>query len=113
MDISELFKMIGNPALLQQQFKETQERLSGLTVTGTAGGNMATVTLNGKMEMLSVSLAKEVFDSGDIAIAQDLFKAAYNDAQAKLREAMKGEVSSKFPNMPEGFNTDMFNNFFK
>lgn len=117
MEIADLLKMLGNPTVLQQQFKEAQERLAHVTVTGTAGGNMASVTLNGKMEITNVNLAPEVFSSGDVSIVQDLFKAAYNDAQAKLNETMKDMFPTNLSGMPGSFNpsdiTNMFNNFFK
>ncbi len=117
MEISDLFKMLGNPALLQQQLKETQERLASITVTGTAGGNMASVTLNGAMQITNVYLSPEVFASGDVVIVQDLFKAAYNDAQAKLKEAMKNIIPASTSGIPGGINPEdlssIFNNLFK
>lgn len=117
MELSDLFKMLGNPALLQQQLKETQERLASVSVTGTAGGNIASVTLNGAMQITNVYLSPEVFASGDVVIVQDLFKAAYNDAQAKLKEVMKNMIPTNASGIPGGINpediTTLFNNLFK
>lgn len=117
MELSNLIKMLGNPALLQQQLKELQERLATVSVTGTAGGNMASVTLNGAMQITNVYLSPEIFASGDVVIVQDLFKAAYNDAQARLKEAMKNSIPANISGLPGDINQEnislILNNLFK
>jgi hypothetical protein len=90
---------------IQSRMAEMQEKLKDLVIEGTAGGDMVKIKLNGKMEVLDVSLAPEVVDPKDIQMLQDLIRAAYSDALTKLREKMKEEFSGLSGGMqlPPGF----------
>ncbi|HET9844832.1 MAG TPA: YbaB/EbfC family nucleoid-associated protein, partial [Nitrospira sp.] len=61
---------------------------------GTAGGGIVTVTANGAMQIVSVTLDPEVVKSGDIEMLQDLVVAATNDALRKAHEMMAEEMKS-------------------
>lgn len=65
---------------MQQQMEKTQEEIDAMEFEGTAGGGMCTVKMNGKKEVLSVTLKPEVVDPEDIDMLQDLIAAAVNEA---------------------------------
>lgn len=44
------FDMMKNLGGLQNQLKEAQEKFGALRTTGSSGGNMVNVTVNGKFE---------------------------------------------------------------
>ena len=84
---------------------EVQGKLKDLIVTGSAGGDMVKIDINGKMEVLKVEISKEVVDPKEIEMLQDLIRAAYSDAFTKLRDKMKDEFSflTGGMNLPPGF----------
>lgn len=73
---------------------EMQERLKTVTVSGTSGGGMVVIEINGQMEVTGVTISPEAVDPDDIGMLQDLIFAAFSDASAKIKEKMKDEMSS-------------------
>ncbi len=80
-----------------QQFQERmatiQEELATRTVTGTSGGGMVTATVNGRGELVGLSIEPGIVDPGDVGMLQDLVLAAVNDGLRKARELARGEMS--------------------
>jgi DNA-binding YbaB/EbfC family protein len=79
---------------MQAQMAKLQEEAATKTVTGTAGGGMVSVTVNGGMEIVSVAINPEAAKSGDVDMLQDLVLAASNDALKKARQMMADEMKS-------------------
>lgn len=88
MDILKNFQNI------QSKMGEMQERMQGITATGSAGGDMVRIEMNGQMEVQHVTIDPEVVDPEDVGMLQDLVLAAFTDASAKIREKMQEEMSS-------------------
>lgn len=78
---------------LQAKMLKMQEEMAGKTVEGTAGGGMVKVVSNGRQQILSVTIEKEVVDPDDVEMLQDLVLAAVNDALTKSQEMMTSEMS--------------------
>ena len=78
---------------LQSRMGEIQEKLKSVRVTGSAGGGMVTVDMNGQMQVEKVTIAAEAVDPRDIAMLQDLVLAAVTDALTRLKEKIRDEVS--------------------
>jgi nucleoid-associated protein EbfC len=79
---------------LQSRMGDMQERMQQITVTGSAGGDMVSIEMNGQMEVLSVRISPEAVDPEDIGMLQDLVLAAFTDASVKVKEKMRDELSS-------------------
>lgn len=79
---------------MQAQMAKLQEEAATKTVTGTAGGGMVSVTANGGMEIVSVTINPEAVKSGDVDMLQDLVLAASNDALKKARQMMADQMKS-------------------
>lgn len=79
---------------IQSRMGEMQERMKELTVSGTSGGGMVMIEMNGQMEVTGVTISPEAVDPEDIGMLQDLVFAAFSDAFAKIKEKMKEEMSS-------------------
>ena len=75
-----------------QQFQikmaKLQEELGDKTVEASAGGGMVSVVVNGKQEILSIEIEKEVIDPEDREMLQDLVMAAINDGLSRARDMM-------------------------
>lgn len=78
---------------LQAKMLRMQEELADKTVEATAGGGMIKAVANGKQQILSIQIEKEVVDPDDVEMLQDLILAAVNDALAKSQEMVSGEMS--------------------
>jgi len=78
---------------LQSKMMKLQEELGEKTVESSSGGGMVKVTANGRQQILSIQLEKEVVDPDDVEMLQDLVLAAVNDALAKAQEMVSSEMS--------------------
>jgi nucleoid-associated protein EbfC len=78
---------------LQAKMVKLQEELSEKTIETAAGGGMIKVVANGKQQIVSIKIEKEVVDPEDVEMLQDLILAAVNDALAKSQEMVSGEMS--------------------
>lgn len=78
---------------LQAKMAKLQEELSEKTVETASGGGMIKVIANGKQQIVSIQIEKEVVDPEDVEMLQDLILAAVNDALAKSQEMVSGEMS--------------------
>jgi DNA-binding YbaB/EbfC family protein len=76
-DMSKMFKQVQK---MQAEMERIQAELAEKEVEGTAGGGMVKVIANGKMEIVSVKIDKEVVDPGDVEMLEDLVTAAVNQA---------------------------------
>jgi DNA-binding YbaB/EbfC family protein len=94
MDFGEIMNMLRNPQAIQAQAQELKRRTEAIEVEGSSGGGLVRVTLNGALEVRGLSIAPEVVDPAEIAMLQDLVKAAFNDASAKAREKVAAELSA-------------------
>ena len=77
---------------MQSKMQEAQDRAASQVVTGEAGGGMVTVKVNGKQEVLDVSIDPAVVDPQDIDMLQDLVLAAINVALQRAKETMSNEL---------------------
>ncbi|HET7875907.1 MAG TPA: YbaB/EbfC family nucleoid-associated protein [Methylomirabilota bacterium] len=78
---------------LQAQMAQLQAEVAKKVVSATAGGGMVTVEANGKQEILSIKIDREVINPDDAQMLEDLVQAACNEALRKSREMMQAELS--------------------
>ena len=102
MNPLEMFKNLQN---LQSKMGDMQERMQAITSTGSSGGDMVRIEINGQMEVLKVTITPEVVDPEEITMLEDLILAAFSDASAKIKEKIREEMSSITGgmNLPPGF----------
>jgi DNA-binding YbaB/EbfC family protein len=78
---------------MQEKIASIQAELGSKTVEATAGGGMVTVVVNGKFEILSLKIDKEVVNPEDVDMLQDLIMAAVNEGVRKAQEMATAEMS--------------------
>ncbi|MDE7392634.1 MAG: YbaB/EbfC family nucleoid-associated protein [Treponemataceae bacterium] len=88
------FDLVKNMHNLQGQMEKMKEELAGMTVTGSSGGNMVQVTMNGKFEMVAIKIDPIAVDPRDVPMLQDLIVAASHDAAEKAQELLKQKSGS-------------------
>ena len=77
---------------LQQQMTKMQEEIEAREFEATAGGGMATAVVNGKKELVSLTIKPEAVDPDDVEMLQDLVISAVNEAMRQADEAMESAV---------------------
>ena len=77
---------------LQQQMTRMQEEIEAREFEASAGGGMCTVKVNGKKEVLAITIKPEAVDPDDIEMLQDLVMAAVNEALREAGDTMEREM---------------------
>ena len=78
---------------MQEDMKAKQAELEAAEYTGSAAGEMVTVRMNGKHEVLSISIKPEAVAPDDIEMLEDLIVAATNEALRKVEEESAAVMS--------------------
>ena len=79
-----LGQMMKQAQEMQNKLAEMQAELANVEVTGTSGGGMITVTLNGKSEARGIEIDPSLVVAEDKEVLEDLIVAAFNDAKSKV-----------------------------
>jgi DNA-binding YbaB/EbfC family protein len=77
---------------MQEKMGQLQKELETKTVEAQAGGGMVRVVVNGKYEIVSLKIEKEVVNPEDIEMLQDLIAAAVNEGIRKSQEMASSEM---------------------
>jgi DNA-binding YbaB/EbfC family protein len=77
---------------MQERMGQLQKELETKTVEAQAGGGMVRVVVNGKYEIVSLKIEKEVVNPEDIEMLQDLIAAAVNEGIRKSQEMASSEM---------------------
>ena len=77
---------------LQQQMTKMQEELDEREFEAASGGGMVTAQVNGKRELLSISIKPEAVDPEDVEMLEDLVMAAVNEALRTAAETVEREM---------------------
>ncbi|MGE5698529.1 MAG: YbaB/EbfC family nucleoid-associated protein [Deltaproteobacteria bacterium] len=86
-------EMLKQAQEMQARLSKLQEELAGRTVEASSGGGMVSVVANGRQEVLSVKIEKEVVSPEEVDLLQDLVRAAVNEALSRSREMMAAEMA--------------------
>lgn len=86
--------LLKNMQQLQSKMSEAQARMREIVVTGSAGGGMVKVEMNGEFGVQSVTIDPEAVDPDDVGMLQDLVLAAVTDAVTRAKDQVKDEMSS-------------------
>jgi DNA-binding YbaB/EbfC family protein len=93
---------------LMKQAQEMQERvareMAELRIESSAGGGAVTVVMNGKKELVDISIKKEAVDPEDVEMLEDLIKAAFGEASRRVDEELGRQLGGLMPpGMPSPF----------
>src|SRR5690554_1772815 len=86
-------KMMKQVQKMQADMERVQKELGTMTVEGTSGGGVVTVTANGHQEIMSVKIDPEVINPDDAEMLEDLVMAATNEALRKAQEMAQSEMA--------------------
>jgi len=78
---------------MQQDLMKQQQELEEKIWQASSGGGMVTVEMNGKYDLKSIKLNKDVVDPEDIEMLEDLILAAIKDAHTKVSKEVEDGMS--------------------
>lgn len=73
-------KMLQQAQKMQAGLAQVQKELEEARVEGSAGGGMVKAVVNGRAELVSISIDPEAVDPEDVEMLEDLVMAAVSDA---------------------------------
>ena len=82
---------------MQEDMKSKQAELEAAEYTGSVSGEMVTVPMNGKHEVLGITIKPEAVDPEDVEMLQDMVMAAVNEALRQGEENREKTMSALAP----------------
>ncbi|MGI5070445.1 YbaB/EbfC family nucleoid-associated protein [Treponema pectinovorum] len=93
------FDLVKNLKDIQGTMTKLKEEMASLTATGSSGGNMVQVTVNGQMEMTAIKIDPIAVDPRDVKMLEDLIVAATHNAIEKIQEIIKEKAGPMMSGM--------------
>lgn len=84
---------------MQEELAKKQEELETSVVNASSGGGMVNIEMNGKKEIVSIKINKEIVDPEDTEMLEDLIKACFNEASSKI-DKLKKDTMGDMSNLP-------------
>ena len=85
---------------MQQEMLRMQEEMENKTYTATAGGGMVTAEVNGKHQLVNLTIKEEAVDPDDVEMLQDMVIAAVNEAM----RAAEADAANNMSRLTGGLN---------
>ena len=86
--------MVKQAQKMQQDMLKMQEELDARTYSASAGGGVVTAEVNGRRELITLTIDPEAVDPDDVEMLQDMVIAAVNSA-LKAAETSREESMAK------------------
>ena len=106
MDLFKIQQMLGQAKEMQEQM---QQKLSQSVIEASSGGGAVTIKMNGKKEILKVTIDPSAVASlsgstADVEMLEDLIAAAFNEAGRRAEDLLKSNMQGMLGglNLPPG-----------
>ncbi len=86
------FEILKNAQNIKEQVAKVQDELKDVSATGSSGGSIVKVTMNGQFEITDVQIDPIAVDPRDVKMLQDLIIAAAHDASERIKEVIKDKA---------------------
>jgi DNA-binding YbaB/EbfC family protein len=83
----------------KQQYEELQKKMQQTVVEASSGGGTVSVRMDGRKQVLAITIDPEAVKSGDVEMLQDLITAAINEAGRKVDQAVQSSVGGMLGGM--------------
>ena len=91
--MNQMKKLLEQAQQMQAKMADMQARLQEEEIEVSTGGGMVTARVNGKHELVALSIKPEAVDPDDVEMLEDLVLSAVNEAQRKVQERVADEMS--------------------
>jgi DNA-binding YbaB/EbfC family protein len=88
----DIMKILQQAQEMQGRMQKMKEELEAMTLTGTSGGGMVTVDVNGAGAVKRIKIDPSVVNPSDTEMLEDLITVAAADAQRKAQERQQQEM---------------------
>ncbi|MSR22617.1 MAG: YbaB/EbfC family nucleoid-associated protein [Gemmatimonadetes bacterium] len=95
-----LQKLLQMGQQVQTRLSEIQETLGRREITGSAGGGMVSVTVDGNGGIRKVVIDRAVVDPNDVEMLEDLVLAAFSEAQKNAKVLYEEEIKKVSGGLP-------------
>ena len=85
--------MLRQAQKMQEDMATLQDELDAREYDVSAGGGVVNVKINGKNEILSITIEPEIVDPDDIETLSDILVAAVNEAIKRVEDTNSAEMS--------------------
>ncbi len=92
MSLGDLGSIMKQAQELQERLSQVQDTVARRTVEASAGGGMVRVVVNGKHELLSLTIDPSVLKE-DVELIQDLVLAAVNEGVRSAQKMVAEEMT--------------------
>lgn len=86
-------KLMKQAQQMQTKMATLQKELETREFESSAGGGMVVAKVNGKQELLSLTINPECVDPSDVEVLQDMIKAATNQALKESSETVSNAMN--------------------
>ncbi len=86
-------QLLNQAKKMQENFQKLQQEMESKTIEAQSGGGMVSCVVNGKQEVISLTISNEVWEERDKEMLEDLIVAAINDGLEKSKEMWKEELA--------------------
>ncbi len=86
-------KLMKQAQQMQKKLAQLQQEAGSLEMEGTSGGGMVKAVVNGKKEVISLTISPEVVDKDDVQMLEDLVLAALRQALEKAEAATQQKMA--------------------
>lgn len=86
-------QLLNQAKKMQENFQKLQQEMEGKTIEAQSGGGMVTCVVNGKQEVVSLTISNDVWEEHDKEMLEDLIIAAINEGLEKSKEMWKEELA--------------------
>ncbi len=91
-NLGDLSGMLKQAMEVKGRIEELKDSLAEVTVDASAGGGMVTVVMNGRFEIVSLTIDPEVIDKDEVEMLETLVRAAVNEAVRKAQDLVKEKM---------------------
>lgn len=86
-------QLLSQAKKMQERFQKMQEEVGDKTIEAQSGGGMVSCVVNGKQEVVSLTISNEIWEEKDKELLEDLVVAAINEGLNKSKEMLQEEMS--------------------
>ncbi len=79
---------------IQENMGLLQDKMKTLRSSGSSGGDLVKITVDGTLEAVSVEIDPIAVDPRDVKMLEELVAAAFTDAVRKMRPVIQQEMAS-------------------
>lgn len=92
--MTNIMKMVKQAQQMQAKMAKMEEELAKEEFEVAAGGGAVTVRMNGKQEMVKLTISEDAMKDGDREMLQELIMAAVNQAHQKASDLAKERIAA-------------------